>query len=114
MKHPVTVLEAGPRTDRFGDVVYDDWGNPSRRKVNGWLTQKDSVELSSSSANAEASGRMAIVTTDTLILPAGDPITEQSRVETSVGVFAVDGKPKRAQSPRGEHHVEVRLKAVDG
>ena len=42
------------------------------------------------------------------------PITAQNRVVIDGTVYEVDGEPNRAWTPRGEHHVEVKLKAISG
>lgn len=91
-------------TDRNRNQV-TDWANATRTRVRGWLAQMTAVEL------IEA-GRDAGVSTWAYWLPAGTAIDSSYRVQIGTDVFFVDGPVNRANTPRGEHHVEVRLSLV--
>jgi hypothetical protein len=52
---------------------------------------------------------------DLVFLPAGAVINYLSRVTRDDGVvFQVYGPPDRVFTPRGEHHVEAKLRAISG
>lgn len=108
--HDVTVLTAGSTTDRYGATV-KDWGNATERDVRGWVSQREALEDRTDGREAQIQGWI-------LYLPAGDAITGHNRVRwndpTPAVTFEVDGPPDPAWSPRGEHHIEVRLRVVDG
>lgn len=101
----VTVLTASSTTDRYGNTVVD-WTNAASRTVNGWVAQTGSVE--------ELLGRDATTTVAVVFLPAGDPITAKDRVVLDGVTYEVDGVPNPANSRRGVHHLQVRLKNVEG
>jgi hypothetical protein len=48
------------------------------------------------------------------MLPAGDPITAEDRVQLDGVTYEVDGVPLHAYGRRFEHHVQVRLRDVEG
>lgn len=102
---PVTVLSASTSVDRYGNTVAD-WTSPTSRAVSGWVLQTGSVE--------DLIGRDATTTVAVVFLPAGDPITALDRVQLDGAVYMVDGVPLRAFGRRFEHHVQVRLKDVEG
>ena len=47
-------------------------------------------------------------------LPAGTAVDGADRIVWGALTFEVDGPPPRAWPPQGEHHVEARLRHVDG
>ena len=107
MTRPVTVLRAAQRTDRYGNVLRDDWDNPTRTATVGWDYQQSGIEI--------LDGRNAQVSAHILYLPAGTVIDGSDRVEIDGDTFELTGPPRRARRPTtGEHHVEADLKRVDG
>lgn len=101
----VTVLTASTSTDRYGNTV-DSWANPTSRTVSAWVTQTGSVEA--------LLGRDVTTTVAVVFLPAGDPITAYDRMTVGGVTYAVDGVPDAAFSRRGVHHIQVRLRDVEG
>lgn len=101
---PVTIVTPASVEDQNGDLR-PDFDNPvSSKAAMGWLTQ---------SSTSEQLGERDVVTTgQQLFLAAGTTITSIDRVQVEGKVFAVDGDPHRAKTPRGEHHVEVSLRRV--
>lgn len=104
--HTVTISTAGTTTDRYGATV-KDWDNPIERTERGWVSQQSRLEDRSDGREAQVQGWV-------LYLDAGDPIAGEDRVTWSGITFEVDGPPNPAWSPRGEHHIEVPLRAVTG
>lgn len=101
----VTVLTAGSTTDRYGNTA-PDWASATSRTVNGWVAQTGSIEI--------LLGRDSTTTVGVVFLPAGDPITYADRVQIAGVTYEVDGVPLRPWSRRSEHHVQVRLRDVEG
>lgn len=103
--HDVTILRPGTTTDDNGFTV-KNWSSPTETTVKGWVSQQGSSE--------DRDGREAQVSTWTLFLHADTVVAGGDRVEWGSTTFEVDGAPQRAWTPRGEHHVEVPLRVVNG
>jgi hypothetical protein len=105
--HPVVVLSPTLQDDRYSDTDMADWSTPVRSGTyRGWLAQTSAVEVTD--------GRAATVTGWVLELPVGVPVTAHSRVEVAGTTFEVDGEPWVVSTPRGPHHVKVKLQEVAG
>lgn len=100
---PLTVLTPATTTDTYGDGVLD-YDAATSRDTLGWFTQLSSVEM--------IDGRDAVTTDVAVFLAADDPISANDRVVTSDGTWDVVGTPAVRSTPRGPHHVEVRLSKV--
>lgn len=103
---PVTILRAPPVEDRYGNQA-PDWENADETDTTGWKWQQSSGETT-------IEGRDASTTIEMLALPAGADIVDTDRVRIGADVYDVNGRPDRLSTPRGEHHIEVNLKLVDG
>jgi hypothetical protein len=104
---PVTILAPQSRTDRYGDVVVDDWTNASSTRARGWLARLSAQEVLDA-------GRDANVTGWKLYLPPGTAIAANNRVVADGTTYEVDGPPLEAKRPTGTHHLEVLLRLVEG
>lgn len=104
--HDVTIRRPGTTTDRYGANV-KDWSAATDTDVDGWLAQTSAAEVNDLGREGERSDW-------TLYVPAGTDIEAGDRVIWGGTTFEVDGPPNRAWTPRGEHHVEARLKVVVG
>lgn len=104
--HTVTIRRPGTTTDRYGATV-KDWATATDTDVDGWVAQTSAIEVNDLGREGEHSDWTLVVPVDTDLL-AGD------RVIWNDTTFEVDGPPNRAWTPRGEHHVEARLKLVEG
>jgi len=100
----VTILRPGTITDRTDTVA--DWSTATSTHTNGWLAQRSAAEV--------LDNRTAGVTGWTLVLPGGTDVRRTDRVTIDAVTYEVDGDPNPAWTPRGEHHVEVSLRRVDG
>jgi hypothetical protein len=109
MVHDVTVVHAATTTDAYGDQA-KDWAAASRTATRGWVSQTSGSEV--------LDGREAQVSDWVVFLPArshgrsgGDRI---EWADLPAVTFEVDGPPNPARTPRGPHHIEARLRVVEG
>lgn len=101
----VVIQTAANATDRYSDTILD-WSAPTEVETTGWLAQVNTATLNDH--------RDGVVTAIVLTLRAGTAIGPHNRVVIDGVTYEVDGEPNRAWTPRGEHHVEVSLRAVVG
>jgi hypothetical protein len=107
MVHDVTLVRAGTAESRYGDDV-KDWTDAERTASKGWVAQRARTE--------DVDSREAQVHDYVVYLPAGTDVTGLDRVEWDDRTFEVVGPPNQAWSPlrRGEHHVELDVRLVEG
>lgn len=103
--HDVTVVRAGDDTDRYGNTARD-WSTATSTATKAWVHQQTGSEV--------LDGRDAQVSGWVCYLPAGTVVDGADRIVWGALTFEVDGPPTRAWTPQGEHHVEARLRHVDG
>lgn len=104
--HDITIRRAGTTEDRYGATI-KDWDNPTDTDVDGWIAQSSALEVTDLGREGQRSDW-------TLFLPDGTDIIGGDRVLWSGTTYEVDGPPNRAWTPRGEHHIEARLKLIEG
>jgi hypothetical protein len=104
--HEVAILRPALGTSRYGDAS-KDWVTAVETETVGWVARRDESE-------DRAEGREAQVSDWVLYLAATDDIQGGDRVVWGTTTFEVDGPPNRAWTPRGEHHIEARLRLVEG
>lgn len=105
MVHDVTIVHAGTSTDRYGNIV-KDWSTATTKVSKGWITQ--------TAASEDVTDREAEIGTWTLFLPAETVVTGRDRVTWDGLTFEVVAPPRKAWTPRGEHHIEAQLRIVEG
>lgn len=93
---------AGP-----GSSTELDYDAGTTTTLRGWLHQLTEDELQSAT-------RDAAIATHVLRVPTSAPITARSRVTVDGRPYDVIGPPGEAWTPRGEHHLRVSLRSVDG
>ena len=99
----VTILTPTTSTDRYGNSIATSWTSTVTK---GWLDQQTS---------SEGDGLRRDQDTEWVLFLAADTvITGRDRVQVGSDVYEVAGNPNRAWTPAGEHHVEARLRRVDG
>lgn len=102
---PVTIVHPVVAEDRNG-ARQVSWSGATTTTSRGWLSQVDASE--------DIVHRDGELTRWVLFLPAGTDITAQDRVTIDGATFEVDAPPHPAWSPRGEHHLEVQLRRMEG
>lgn len=105
LNQPITVLTAGSKVDRYGNTVVD-WTTPASRAADAWVVQTGSIE--------ELIGRDSTTTVAVVLLAPTDPITSKDRVQVNGVTYEVDGVPDTMNGRNGVHHIQVRLKDVEG
>ncbi len=88
----------------------DAYHNPVEGSEARWASPARIVERS---GEEPAPGEGTEVSGWTLVVPAGADLEGSDRVEWGGRVFEVVGPPVRARSPRGEHHLEAKLRLVE-
>jgi head-tail adaptor len=105
--HDLFVLNPTTTEDRYHNDV-DTWTTPATFVEKGWLTQQSSAEVvdGRDATNEEWKGYFESCT----------ELTARSRVRWCDRTFEVVGTPKPCTSPirNGVHHVEARLRIVEG
>lgn len=103
--HDVTVQRAATMAGRGADVVAD-WSNVEQSTIKGWMAQQ--------STGDSRPGRTGDTSSWLLQAPATADVRPGDRIVWRGLTFTVDGRPMPAWTPRGEHHVEVSLRLVEG
>ena len=103
--HPVELLVPATTTNRYGDTVAD-WSSPATIAERGWITRETSTEV--------AGGREAVTSEWSLTLPATSQVAANHRVRYDGVDYEIVGDIERASTPRGAHHLVVRLRSVRG
>lgn len=101
----VTIIVPGITIDTYENPVLD-WPGATRTDVLGRLEQASSVEVTLQ--------RDTVVSDWLLFLHPDVSINPLDRVEADGRVFEVVGAPAPAQAPWGVHHLEVRLRYLEG
>lgn len=101
----VALLEPAADTDDDGNPV-DDWGSATSTDSKGLLQQTSAIEVTL--------GRDTVISDWLLFLPADAAVDAVARVVVDGSTFEVVGRPDLVRTPRGVHHVEVRLRLVEG
>lgn len=105
LAHTVTIVHPGTTESRYGDTV-DDWSTATEVDEPGWVQQR--------STSDERPGRTAVITEWKCFLESTSAVTSRSRLRWEGRLFEVDGDPYVTSTPAGAHHVEVKLRTVDG
>lgn len=103
MVHDVTVVHAATTNDEYG-TPQKNWATATRVETKGWITQVRSDEVTPDRETQTADW--------VAFLPLETDVDGFDRLEWGSLTYEVDGPPLRAWTPRGEHHVEARLRVV--
>lgn len=104
LAHTATIVTPGVTVDRYGPTP--DWTNAAETTTRAWFSQRSALE--------DRDHREAQIGDWVGFFPAGTILTGHDRVRWGSITFEVDGPPNPAGTPRGAHHVEARLRVVDG
>lgn len=102
----VDIITPASSTDSRGDTV-TTWTGAAETTVQGWLGR-------ASESEAFTPGRDALRIDGVVRVPAGTVVDGRCRVRVDGDLFEVAGTPNRAWTPRGEHHVRIPVRRVDG
>lgn len=101
----VDLLAPTTSTDAYGNTIrtYDP---DDATTVRGWLHR--------TATSDDLLNRDADIGDWILILPAGTTVTGDYRVQADNVTYEIVGAVYTAHTPTGPHHIEARLKVVDG
>lgn len=96
---------------RYSDTAETDgYGN----LVPGWTSPRQYPGRLEPQAGSEVTTGSSVQVSDwKLYLPPEAVIEGRDRVQADGVTYEVVGPPARRRTPRGDHHVEVRLQVVD-
>lgn len=105
---PLTVTKVRPAatTDRYGNTVYDYGAAATRTTIAAWIDQASASEETPDGRDAIAGG-WKLITNDT-------DIDANDRIEWDSVVYELDGPSWPVHTPAGLHHIEARLRRVEG
>lgn len=101
---PIEIQQPVIVTDRYGNPQ-EDWDNATKIETTGWLQDLSSYEA--------LGNRDTISVSSMLYLATGTDINAHDRVVADGVTYEVDGVPKIARTPLGEHHLEATLRVFD-
>ena len=102
----VTVVRPALGQDRYGNTTPDYGPAAARTPIRAWIQQAGATE-------PLADGRDPAVSSWLLITNHLD-IAARDRIEHDGHLLEVDGLPAPVHTPAGVHHLEARLKSVEG
>lgn len=103
--HPLTIVRAGVKTDRYG-TESPDWENPTRTDVRGWVAPL-------APEDDETTSRDTQVERWQIALPVGTDVTGEDRVEIESRAFSITRAPSTFPTLRGPHHIEILIQYAD-
>ena len=105
---PLVVMLVRPATatDRYGNTTLDYGDAAARTPIRAWTEQAGATEPLSD-------GRDPAVTA-WLLITNHLGIAARDRIEHDGHLLEVDGVPASVYTPAGVHHLEARLKSVEG
>lgn len=102
----VTVVRPSARADRYGNSSLDYGPAATRTTVRAWIEQTTADEPITDGRDPHVG--------DWLLITNHTDISGRDRIEHDGRVFEVDGPPHPVTTPHGVHHLEARLKTVEG
>lgn len=105
---PLTVTKVRPATstDRYDNTVYDYGAAATRTAIKAWIDQASASETSPDGRNPITGGWKLI--TNHTDLDAND------HIEWDSAAYELDGPAWPVHTPVGLHHLEARLRRVEG
>jgi hypothetical protein len=108
LNQPLIRIRAPVTADRYGGQVRD-WSAATRTTLYGRL---ETEERRAEEHNAD---RTQLTARGVAFFPAGSDILGTDRLEDGAGVrYEIIGQISTQSTPRGPHHLEVRVTAVTG
>jgi hypothetical protein len=105
---PLTVTKVRPAstTDRYGNTVYDYGAAATRTSVAAWIDQASASEETPNGRDVMV-GDWKLITNDT-------DVDAADRIEWDSVAYELDGPAWPVHTPAGLHHIEARLRRVEG
>lgn len=103
--HELVITRAAAIAGRGADVV-KDWSAATTHDATGWVAQLSTDDVRDTRSGDESTH--SLQTAATTDVRPGDRVVWKSMT------FDVVGRPNNAYTPRGEHHIEARLRIVEG
>lgn len=103
---PVTKVRPAQTTDRYDNTTYDYGGAATRTAIKAWIDQAAASEETPNGRDQIVGGWLLI--TNHTDLDALD------RIEWAANAYALDGPAWPVQTPAGLHHLEAKLRRVEG
>ena len=105
---PLTVVKVRPAQteDRYGDTVYDYGDAATRTAIKAWIDQASAAEETPNGRDVITGGWLLITNHTDL-----DPL---DRIEWGSAAYELDGPSWPVHTPAGLHHLEAKLKRVEG
>lgn len=108
LNQTLIIERAAVTTDRYGNAVRD-WSQASRTAVSGRL------ETEERRAEEDVADRDQLTARGVAFLAPDADILGTDRILDSLGVrYEVIGQPAIQTTPRGPHHIEVRVTSMEG
>lgn len=104
LPHSVTWQQPGSRTDGYGTAAAD-WTDPTETTIAGYMQPLSGQE--------NTDGRDAQVG-DWVLYTLEQAVSGADRIVWAGDTYEVIGPPARFDTPRGFHHIEARLRIVEG
>ena len=105
---PLTVTKVRPAqtADRYGSPTYDYGAAASRTSIAAWIDQASASEETPNGRDVIVGG-WKLITNHTDL----DPL---DRIEWAGSVYELDGPAWPVHTPAGLHHLEAKLRRVEG
>jgi hypothetical protein len=105
---PLTVTKVRPATstDRYGSTVYDYGAAATRTTFKAWIDQASAAEETPNGRDT-ITGGWKLITNHT-------GLDALDRIEWAGAAYDLDGPAWPVHTPAGLHHLEARLKRVEG
>lgn len=105
---PLTVTKVRPATtaDRYGSSVPDYGAAATRTSIAAWIDQ--------ASASEDTPNGRDLIAADWKLITNHTDLDAADRIEWDVGVYELDGPVWPVHTPAGLHHLEAKLRRVEG
>ena len=103
---PVTKVRPAQATDRYNDTTYDYGAGAARTSIKAWIDQ--------ASASEETPNGRDVITGGWKLITNHTDLDALDRIEWDGATYELDGPAWPVHTPAGLHHVEARLRRVEG
>jgi hypothetical protein len=111
MPHEVVVVHPAAGSDAYAGTVWDYGSSAVRSTIAGWMEEDEATEVFADARDV-MSQRWTLLT-NYMTVDTNDRI-EWDGHPAGPAVFSVSGPPAPVPTPRGHHHLEAKLRKVEG